>query len=84
MLTEAEITQFKKEGYLVKRGIIDQDYCARARERLWDDPAPSTPCRLPLGLHQTHRLALAASRSGGRVPPLPLTPTNNLASRQKN
>ncbi|MBS10854.1 MAG: hypothetical protein CME19_04540 [Gemmatimonadetes bacterium] len=41
MLTEAEITQFKKEGYLVKRGIIDQDYCARARERLWDDPAPS-------------------------------------------
>ena len=25
--------------------------------------------------HQTLRLALAASRSGGRVPPLPLTPT---------
>ena len=41
MLTDDELRQFKREGYLVKRGIIDQEYCARARERLWDDPPPS-------------------------------------------
>jgi hypothetical protein len=41
MLTDSEVLQFKQDGYLVKRGIVDQDYCATARERLWDDPAPS-------------------------------------------
>ena len=41
MLTDDELRQFKREGYLVKRGIIDWEYCARARERLWDDPPPS-------------------------------------------
>lgn len=41
MLTDDEIRQFKRDGYLVKRGIIDDTYCATARERLWDDPAPS-------------------------------------------
>ena len=41
MLTDDELARFKNEGYLVKRGIIDHDYCAKARERLWDDPAPS-------------------------------------------
>lgn len=41
MLTDDEIIQFKRDGYLVNRGIIDQKYCARARERLWDDPPPS-------------------------------------------
>ena len=40
-LSDAEISQFKREGYLIKRRIIDQDYCATARERLWDEPAPS-------------------------------------------
>lgn len=41
MLTDDEIRKFKREGYLIKRGAIDQDFCARARERLWDDPPPS-------------------------------------------
>jgi hypothetical protein len=36
-----EVLQFKNDGYLVKRGVIDQDYCKTARERLWDDAPPS-------------------------------------------
>ena len=41
MLTDKEVAQFKRDGYLVKRGVIDSDYCATARERLWDEPPPS-------------------------------------------
>ena len=41
MLTDHEILQFKRNGYLVKRGIVDKEYCATACERLWDDPPPS-------------------------------------------
>jgi len=41
MLTDDEVLQFKNDGYLVKRGVIDQDYCKTARERLWDDAPPS-------------------------------------------
>ena len=40
-LTEDEIRFFKREGYLVKKGALDPELCARARERLWDDPPPS-------------------------------------------
>ena len=41
VLTEDEIRFFKREGYLVKKGALDPELCARARERLWDDPPPS-------------------------------------------
>lgn len=41
MLTDDEVLQFKNDGYLVKRGVIDQGYCKTARERLWDG-APSS------------------------------------------
>jgi len=40
-LTEDDIRFFKREGYLVKKGAMDPELCARARERLWDDPPPS-------------------------------------------
>ena len=40
-LTEDDIRFFKREGYLIKRGVMDPVKCARARERLWDDPPPS-------------------------------------------
>lgn len=40
-LTEDELCFFKREGYLVKKGVLDPELCARARERLWDDPPPS-------------------------------------------
>ena len=41
VLTEDEVRFFKREGYLVKKGALDPELCARARERLWDDPPPS-------------------------------------------
>ena len=41
MLTEDEIRQFKQDGYLVKRSIVDRAFCDRACHRLWDDPPPS-------------------------------------------
>jgi len=41
VLTEDDIRFFKREGYLIKQGAMDSDLCARARERLWDDPPQS-------------------------------------------
>ena len=41
VLTEEEIRFFKREGYLIKKGVLDPKLCARARNRLWDDPPPS-------------------------------------------
>ena len=39
-LTEAEVRFFKREGYLFKRGVMEPELMARARERLWTG-APS-------------------------------------------
>ena len=35
-LTPDEIRFFKREGYLIKRGVLDPELMARARERKWD------------------------------------------------
>ena len=34
-LTSDEIRFFKREGYLIKRGVLDPELMARARERKW-------------------------------------------------
>ena len=39
-LTEEEIRFFKREGYLAKRGVMDPDLMAQARDYLWEG-APS-------------------------------------------
>ena len=40
-LTRDEMRFFKREGYLIKRGVMDPELTARARDRLWDDPPAS-------------------------------------------
>ena len=35
-LTRDEIRFFKREGYLIKRGVLDPELMARARERKWE------------------------------------------------
>ena len=40
-LTANDIAFFKREGYLIKRGVLDPELTAMARDRLWDDPPPS-------------------------------------------
>ena len=35
-LTPDEIRFFKREGYLIKRGVLDPELMARARERKWE------------------------------------------------
>ena len=40
-LTQNQIRFFKTNGYLVLRDVLDKNLCARACERLWDDPPPS-------------------------------------------
>ena len=40
-LTRDEISFFKREGYLVKKGVLDPDLMARARERKWEGAPPS-------------------------------------------
>ena len=39
-LTQEEISFFKREGYLFKRGVMDPDLMARARERIWKGAPP--------------------------------------------
>ena len=39
-LTQKEISFFKREGYLFKRGVMDPELMARARKRLWDGAPP--------------------------------------------
>lgn len=34
-LSTEEISFFKREGYLIKKGVLDPDLMARARERNW-------------------------------------------------
>ena len=40
-LTTDELRFFKRNGYLIKRKVMDPELMARARQRLWDDPPPS-------------------------------------------
>ena len=40
-LTTAELRFFRRNGYLIKRKVMDPDLMAEARRRLWDDPPPS-------------------------------------------
>eukprot|EP01047_Picozoa_sp_COSAG01_P045988 COSAG01_NODE_4280_length_5182_cov_7.106433_2_plen_326_part_00 len=35
VLSDAEIEQWVRDGYLIKRGVLDPALCAAARERLW-------------------------------------------------
>jgi len=37
-LTEDEIEFFRENGYLIKRGLLDPELMARARESLWENP----------------------------------------------
>ena len=40
LLTTDEMRFFKRNGYLVKRGVLDPDLMERARARLWDGAPP--------------------------------------------
>eukprot|EP01052_Picozoa_sp_SAG31_P006235 SAG31_NODE_284_length_18497_cov_11.811773_21_plen_79_part_01 len=35
-LTEEDIANFVESGFLVKRGVLSRDLCARACDRLWE------------------------------------------------
>ena len=39
-LTTDELRFFKREGYLIKRGVLDPDLMEQARSRLWDGAPP--------------------------------------------
>ena len=39
-LTQQEIRLFKREGYLIKRGVMDPSLTVRARERMWAGAPP--------------------------------------------
>ena len=40
-LTVEEMRFFKREGYLIKRGVMDAALMARARQQIWDRATPS-------------------------------------------
>ena len=54
-LTDSQIAQFKRDGFLVLPGVLDPDLCRRARDDMWeaigeylprmkrDDPSTWTP-----------------------------------------
>jgi hypothetical protein len=35
LLTPAEIARFKRDGFLIKRSVLDPELCAAARDALW-------------------------------------------------
>ncbi|MDE2728364.1 MAG: hypothetical protein OXI19_10080, partial [Gemmatimonadota bacterium] len=39
-LTDDDIRFFVREGYLVKRGVLDPELMARGRERMWSNLPP--------------------------------------------
>ena len=39
-LSGKEISFFKREGYLIKRGVLDPNLMVRARDRLWKGAPP--------------------------------------------
>ena len=39
-LSTEDLRFFKENGYLIKRGVLDPDLCARARDRLWQGAPP--------------------------------------------
>ena len=46
-LSPDEIRFFKKNGYLIKRRVMDVNLMARARERLWENAPPEVDCNNP-------------------------------------
>ena len=42
-LTESQIAQFKRTGYLVLPGVVDADLCRQARDQMWETIAESRP-----------------------------------------
>ena len=46
-LSPDEIRFFKKNGYLIKRRVMDENLMARARERLWENAPPEVDCNDP-------------------------------------
>ena len=43
-LSPDEIRFFQKNGYLIKRRVMDENLMARARERLWENAPPEVDC----------------------------------------
>ena len=46
-LSPDEIIFFKKNGYLIKRRVMDEKLMVRARERLWENAPPEVDCNDP-------------------------------------
>ena len=42
-LTESQIAEFKRTGYLVLPGVVDADLCRQARDQMWETIAESRP-----------------------------------------
>jgi hypothetical protein len=40
-LTDAELKFFAKQGYLVKRNVLDRGLCAHAVDRMWSFAGPT-------------------------------------------
>ena len=46
-LSNEDILFFKREGYLIKRKVLNPDLMARARNRLWEGAPPSMDRYVP-------------------------------------
>ena len=38
LLSPGEIAKFKRDGYFIKRGLLDPSLCASCRDLLWTTP----------------------------------------------
>ena len=70
-LSNEDILFFKREGYLVKRKVLDPDLMAQARNRLWEGAPPFHGPLYPGdlgGSHQKGRGMRRYDEPQGRLP----------------
>ena len=72
-LTESQIADFKRDGYLVLPGVLDPELCRRARDEMWEAVGEALPRMKrddpstwgPVSMEEHERLAANRPPAGG-------------------
>lgn len=72
LLTDEELAHFAAEGYVVKEAVMEQEHCARLRDRMWEHNPTTTLDRErpeswvgPLPSEDAGEIGLGANKWGG-------------------
>ena len=64
LLSPGEIAKFKRDGYFIKRGLLEPSLCAACRDLLWTTP-DALPQRMVRGERATYRGPFREGEPGG-------------------